>query len=377
MATITANILVAKKSDVESRLVQLVKKCAKKGFTAPTWTFGNTYKSEEGMRIALTVENATPCYGGWTFVAALTHIEDETVVRAAPGEQCPQNFRATGPVCEHCGHNRARKETYVVRHEDGSHKQVGSTCLADFTGCRDAVSVINQAGMWRELSDIMDDGSSCGHRVFDCLEDYLLWVAACIRLFGWMSKGKAELENVQSTCNQAYMVYSAPDKSKFDVTVIAEDHETVAHTLEWVLSVDADNDYMMNLQAIARVGYFTPKTMGLAASMIAACNAAEARVREDAARKVSQYVGTPKKRQNFVAKLSYVSGYSTQYGYTTVLGFTTQEGNVLVWKSTSDTGLGKADVSKTYNITGTVKEHEEFRGVKQTVILRCKLAEVA
>lgn len=62
------------------------------------------------------------------------------------------------------------------------------------------------------------------------------------------------------------------------------------------------------------------------------------------------------------------------------------EGNVYVWKTTSvlvfeaDNDHGRMDCIRkgdTMMISGTVKEHGEFKGVQQTVLTRCKFSLVA
>ena len=48
--------------------------------------------------------------------------------------------------------------------------------------------------------------------------------------------------------------------------------------------------------------------------------------------------------------------------------FTDNDGNVFIWI----TPCG-VETDKTMKLTGTVKEHSEFNGVKQTVLTRCKV----
>lgn len=66
----------------------------------------------------------------------------------------------------------------------------------------------------------------------------------------------------------------------------------------------------------------------------------------------------------------------TQYLHT----FEDESGNVLVWKTTSpiarEVGDHYIDVNKgeTVTVKGTVKEHGEYKGIKQTVLTRCKIS---
>ena len=94
---------------------------------------------------------------GWVFVATLDHEADEgadegTAIRRAPvgsrlisriGEEAATAvesadltaYRHGGNDCDHCGFNRRRKQTYVLYEaETGELRQIGSTCLKDYTG---------------------------------------------------------------------------------------------------------------------------------------------------------------------------------------------------------------------------------------------------
>jgi hypothetical protein len=71
-------------------------------------------------------------------------------------------------------------------------------------------------------------------------------------------------------------------------------------------------------------------------------------------------------------------GFEGAYGYQYILLFRDEENHVFVWKTTNG-NLGKNfnwaeyEVGQKYLIKGTVKSHDEYRGVKQTVITRCKV----
>lgn len=60
------------------------------------------------------------------------------------------------------------------------------------------------------------------------------------------------------------------------------------------------------------------------------------------------------------------------YGATFVSTLMTDEGNVLVWKS-STCLLGVRKPGTRFDLTATIKAHIEYNGVKQTVLSRCKV----
>lgn len=85
----------------------------------------------------------------------------------------------------------------------------------------------------------------------------------------------------------------------------------------------------------------------------------------------SEYVGEIKERlrdlQVVYVKSREVDGY---YGVTTIYTFKTGE-NILTWFS-SGKGLPQdINVGDSFLLTGTVKDHKEYNGVKQTVLTRC------
>ena len=107
---------------------------------------------------------------------------------------------------------------------------------------------------------------------------------------------------------------------------------------------------------------------------------------EEKARKaVSKYVGTI--GDKFSAQVTYTGSAHYEvdayrgYGKDTVYihMFTDAEGNKIVWKTSSSLGkwvendwCGYED-GDTVMLTGTIKEHKEYRDEKQTVLTRCKV----
>ena len=87
----------------------------------------------------------------------------------------------------------------------------------------------------------------------------------------------------------------------------------------------------------------------------------------------SEYVGQVGERlRNITAIYKSTRGFAGMYGWTNIHTF--QNGDdVLVWFTAKDLDLEKGAV---VDLTGTVKKHEEFRGVKTTQLSRCIIKEV-
>ncbi len=86
------------------------------------------------------------------------------------------------------------------------------------------------------------------------------------------------------------------------------------------------------------------------------------------------YPAAEKERiRNITAKVSKIKGFEGLYGYTYVYTFTSGD-YVFIWMtSKSDLNLSIGDV---IDLTGTIKKFDEYLGVKQTHLNRCKINKI-
>jgi hypothetical protein len=406
----TFPVLLSRLAGVVAGLEALAKRATRKGLTPVAFAVGKAYTTREHVnagtrcdtlsgllcsgcanvaRVPLTLTGDAPHFEGWTFLAALQHLDGENIVRAVPGEDVPAMYRNRGPACDHCKVVRLRNDTFVVRHDNGRTVQVGSTCVRDFLGgTAEADKLAGQATMLAQARGIAEGGcegegfggSSSGDSM---LSSFLPVVAWCVEAQGWVSRTKAREEGGSATADRAWTYLGNKREAEKAGVNVTDAHTALAMSAEfWAehltdAEVDAEKgEYLHNLRAVARTGLVTFRSSGIAASMVTAYQRFIGRQRqatERAARPVSEHIGTVGKRETFTARLDFVTGYETQYGYTTVCKFVTDAGHVLVWKASS-TDLARDDVGKVYTVTGTVKVHGEYKGQKQTGLTRCKVA---
>lgn len=402
-------VLLGHKERVDAALQGLAKRAARKGLPPVEWTWGKAYTQTERLpgpdserteqdrdmdararvtRVPLTIVGDAPHFAGWTFVAALSHLDGENIVRTVQGQELPASYRTRGPVCDHCRQARRRNETYVLRHEDGRLAQVGSTCIGDFLGSADASKIAARATMFADACGLAEDGCEGfggGGSGDVALDDYLSMVACVVRLQGWTSRTAARERASGRASADAALVYLRDSKAAREdkISRTQEDAELAQAAEAWAealtdAEVDAERgDYLHNLRAVARSGIVSFQSAGIAASTIIAYQRAIGRARAKALRAalpvLNSYVGTPGKRETWDVVLDFVTGYEGGYGYVTVLKFRTPEGATLCWKA-SNTDLARSDVGKAYALTGTVKSHKEYKGAKQTLVSRCRLA---
>jgi hypothetical protein len=87
----------------------------------------------------------------------------------------------------------------------------------------------------------------------------------------------------------------------------------------------------------------------------------------------SQYVGEATKRQQMILTLATFKYIDGEYGVRTMMRFHDEQGNVIVWWAS---GEQEMDCGTKIKAKATVKKHEEFMGVKQTIVSRVTVEEI-
>jgi hypothetical protein len=397
-------IPAANLSTLQDKIEQLTKKAAKvarKGQLADTTPIGlevvERAVEETAQRDALglplrkvfflcRVTGMTPKLGGWMFVATLQHEAEGTILRTVPTASIPEGtltpYRNAGPQCEHCQYNRRRNDTFVVRHDDGSVKQVGRNCLADFTGTVSPEALASLAeilAMAGEISEMYEGSGGGGGEIVEDTQAYLAFVACAIREHGWLSRTNARDGGGRATADRAWTgMHPTPLTRREDRLFPTDaDVKLAADALSWTEahfeSVDQTslNDYEHNLRVATMGGAVTSRLAGIIGSLIGYYDRAQGRILcaklAEAGRAQSNaagYVGTVGGKLDDVrVTLAAVYSYPTQYGVTNAHKFLTEQGAVIMWK----TGSVKLDLGE-YVLSAKVKAHDEYKGELQTVV---------
>jgi len=357
----------------------------------------------------IEIVGETPKFAGWTFLATAERVEDAVFFSTVPGESVPVEFRDTEHAldCDHCGYSRRRNRTFVVRHENGEHKRVGSTCIKDFLGHTNPLALARMAEWLCALRDIAvgddDDfwGGGYGGWVPDAYgtESYLAHVAASIRNAGWLSKGKAWELNIteRATANCALDAISGPglrasaterrhwrERNHFPTE---EDTAKAERDLAWIREhfeardPDSLNDYEHNLRVVTAPDFVKTKHMGVLASMFVYVDRALEREREVserekalAERRASVHFGAEKERLELTLTVDRIILIPDRgYGDSFLHKFITADGNAASWFASR---RGDMEEGGTYRVKGTVKGHDEYKGVAETKLNRVTVLDV-
>lgn len=395
---------------LEKKIVRIRNKCAKYGCEFKYERVGDhfeefDYEDEEtGKKFKKTVHFIdVECEGvarinGWKFAATLEYSLKGNIIAAVPGVEIPSRFYDCEPWCEHCKTRRDRKVSYVVQNEEsGEFKQVGRGCLVDFTGGLSAEWAAQIESFFKEFEEA-SEYVGCGGfgKTYFKVRDFLVFSAETIRLFGFVKNGYDSGISTADRARSCYLVRKGYRASKLDFALWdeasdrgfdekrAESIELADKVLDWILNNENTSNYFHNLKVVCSDECFDACKVGLVASAVQAYSREleiqiekdEWKKKKDAEAEKSGWVGEVGKRVSFAtAEVTCVTSWETMYGVTSIYKIVDESGNVFTWKTSSDIsgyweGKKWMEVVK---ITGTVKEHKEYRGVKQTELTRCRV----
>ena len=372
------------KEEIQKQLERLGKKAAKYGKEL-TWEFGEPYAKEVGIYDVgmgqdgymvrslkntlkvevcnLTINGTEICKDGYTVAARIEHLDGGNIVTVFDGQLKPE-WNHIDAYCEHCGIHRRRNLTFIVRHENGEEKQVGSTCLFDYCGIDpQSIGIIEHV---REMICVEDTDSDefCWSgipRVYDPIE-VLAFAIATERQYGYTKSS-----DVGSNKSRiADLIHKREPSAEYKAAAVA-----MAKEIEEMDESDAIEFLLINVKSILKSQYCKSQHFGYIAYAPTAFKKYEVELKkkaENTSQKRSEYMGDIGERRTFnIEEMELVTSYETMYGITFLYKFVDENGNVLVW-------FASKQIKETKAIIGTIKDHRERDGVKQTIITRCKIA---
>jgi len=329
-------------------------------------------------------ENAQIKIAGWEFIAVVEFRENQNMLYTVKEEvQIPEKYR-TSHSCEHCNTNRRRNRTFVLKHDSGEFKAVGSTCLVDFTGHSGAEAMADML-VAKYMNDVLKECDCLpedyekqrrgDHQLFSAVE-IISRAILIIKEYGeYVSYSDAQERHVCSTVEVL--------KNKLFTEKAPEDNTAAEKLIAWFTAkfsaVTENSGYVNNLKA-AIINKFVPKKdLGILASFPAFAVREQEKERLAAltGKASGQYVGNIGDRIQIEGTLvSLISFQGRSFGYSPT-GLTTKyiwkivdaQGNLYVWF----TEMGNVEKGATVKLVGTVKEYKTYKDEKQTVLTRCRI----
>lgn len=319
--------------------------------------------------LRLEIAGTTPTFAGWTFAASVEALDSgKNIFHGVSSASFPARFSASGHACEHCNQNRKRNSSFILSHDSGDFKQVGSTCINDFLG-GNHLPVFNFLSNARE---ILSEFESFANATIDSVSviTTLVASAATIREHGFAKKTGWDGEGARPTASLVESFLLDVRNPKRFVPNITENDEAKAEAVRaWLVNHEGtQSDYLQKLIDLSAASRVSSRNIGILASSIAAYDR-ESERKAQALASPSNHVGTVGKRESFTVSLTgckVLPDYG--YGCSNLYSFKDENGNILKWKTQA-----QLERTGTFQITGTVKSHGAWNGVSETELTRCKV----
>lgn len=342
------------------------------------------------------LEYEIPTLNGYELIAKLDIYPSddggsEVLVSAVPEKEVPVEYKNMTEInCDHCGYNRIRNHSILIRHMDtNEYLQVGSTCVKDFFAGNDPADFMFYASIKFDtiIGGIKEESSfgSYGREYsgYD-IESVLTVTAAAIEKWGWMSRSKAYHEECMSTSDHVFHnLNPRPNMHEEEKCQVNENNKALAEkALEWWENVDPkNNDYLLNCVKLTKLAYIPYKFMGFACSMVSTyqremekVNRIEREKAVKAGKRQSAWVGNIGNRiLGIPVTVISTRKFDTNFGTSTLYVFKDTLENI--YKTFYTGSSWEYTEGNKIIIDGTVKKHEEFRGEKQTMLNRVSAKE--
>lgn len=382
-----------------AELEKLNRKAAKLGCNPITVTQSEPYmraNSVDGINIVdnvvdVVIDGEPIKLNGWRFIGRVEAVPNSTenLIFAVHGEKTPEQYRTGSPYkCEHCDQNRVRKTTWVVAHDDGSYKQVGSSCMDDFFKARNPERAISwwMGSMDKLLAYLKDlEQKSSQQVVHGTLTPYAPAYINALRTLELacqairMNNGRYEFGDNGRRSTPETVWRNTFGTSLFTDAPNQDDIDMAARIVDYVMARRAGSSYFTNLSVMFLNDKVQARNMRYICSVIYGFLKANGLTNAKLAK--NEHVGTAPSSDGTVKgtrlrdmklTVTYVLGLTSQWheNYDWLIIMVDDEGRSYKWVKTS---AGMVDKGDKLVLTGTVKAHEVYKGTKQTVLTRCTI----
>ena len=307
--------------------------------------------------------------GDYELVAQLEHTPNGNIVRQInPEKEVPNQYRNTNCYCDHCHTNRERKNTFLLVDDNGDYKQVGKSCLNDFTGYNSESVAEAAASLYRIYNYAQNQN-------YDEDDEFMAYLRSTY----------SKYSETKDLANKMYQLLLAKGYDKEDPFNGLTDYKyrpDLEDKVDELLNVvntdwyDDNNNYCHNAKLVAQMQYVTNRHWKILMSYLnSAMNYLQKQQQNN--QDSGSYLGNVGDKIEFIIQ-SVKALYSNyiQVGYrnsveTTTYKFITENGNVVLWS----TGKEIDDDYIGCKVKGTIKALKEYKGEKQTIITRAKIDE--
>ncbi|WP_028707516.1 hypothetical protein [Propionicicella superfundia] len=370
-----------------AKVAKLQQRAVRKGFTGrielAAVPASRSHQSAGGLPVTehgfdVTITGEPPRYQGWRFVAAVDAVDGGTVLRYPPGNTATiGNDQIRAGECDHCHTTRDRRSTVLVAHDDtGQVLQVGRSCLKDFLGHNVLPVFLTDDEVRASLGAF----SSGGPAAWD-VHSVLTYAAAAVEAFGWTPASASEHGRVPTRDVVRLALTGGRGADQLRDQLAPHLSEATARSpqirTDLLAGLVSDSGYEANLATVLRGEAVEARHLGLAVSAITAhqrliADQARETTRREATATVD-YAGTVGEKVTLtgtVRTAMRVDGFTYRSPEQVLL--VVDCGTAVAKMTTASAWAYPLKVGDPLTVTGTVKAHTEWNGIKQTVLTRPK-----
>lgn len=381
---------------LNKKLHAIKNKCAKYGCDFSWSEAGEEFKTVQDKsgnkfktRFVLVDVSGTAIVNNWRFIASVQHTSKGNIITGVAGVEVPARYYTGAPYCEHCKTKRTRKNAFIIQNvKSGEFKQVGKSCLCDYTNGLSAEMAAQCLGYIPIMEKATQIYGGLGFQRYEETREVLLYAAETIKKFGYTKSNyngvittaarTADFMNAVNGNSDGFM-REYRNKCLLEMEQVNfnahsyENESRVEAALKWISEQEEKSNYIHNLRTVCSLDYALRRNYGLLVSLFPAYERAmnekqtEARWKSEAEKSV--YVGAVGDRITIdVASAECALRWESSFGVVSLYRMKDALGNVYIWKTSK---FLKLEFIR--RITGTVKSHSEYKGAAQTELTRCKV----
>ena len=387
----TYTILNSMSEEICKKIKRIIKKCEKNHID---YTFNisapynklvtiNKDKSFELCLVDLNLD-VTFKFNGWCSLGMVQR-KDGIIQCYFDNADLIKQYKDTDFHCDHCHKKVHRNSVVILEHDNGERKVVGASCVKEFTSGLDG-NLIAEVNDYMSILKMRDSELKCLMQGDDDAD--VFFESYGVRTYNIVDIVSAAKRLIDKYGFEPSSSYNATWKFIMDEYDRTKIESEATNAVEWIKSLSEDevtkSSYLFNLKQIIDAGYCTARHFGFLASLIPSYRKSEYKRLRDANCKESDYVG--KVGDKISVKVKYIDTYSydTRFGSSSIHLFMDDNGNLFKWSTNSRLEFTVKDSHSNYSqwyyldkgatiqLTGKIKDHNEYRNQKQTVLTRCK-----
>lgn len=328
----------------------------------------NSSRIQAVKAIDINITDDIVSIDGYKVLAHIEHFTNGNVVTPILDAEIKKEWSVIDGKCDHCNTNHKRKYTYII--SDGTeYKQVGKSCLYDYTGIR--IDLLTSFAIVSDyvIKDIMNESSfdsllPSSNRLYTVRNIIALAVDE-INTNGYIKEGITTDKIRHSVCGGKLASDEAFNVVDNIINMVLEMPDEI-RGYEWFTA-----DYCRNAKPIIREEYCKTKHIGrLAYLPVIYKKELEKKAKIEENSKNTSHVGSIGDKITIDIKdTRCLTSYSNGFGYdsmTYVNKIVDTNNNIYIW-------ITSKSINNATCLKGTIKEHNDFNGEKQTVLTRCKV----